>query len=96
MCELPPELIQRASLVVVDQLEAAMAEAGELIQAVEAGFLSWQSVIELGQLLQAPPTSIFGISIFKSVGVAIQDWAIAALLHARVEDQVPAGIELWP
>src|SRR2546423_10552182 len=45
--ELPPELVERAQTVLVDQLAAAQLESGDLIQAAEAGKLQWCQVVEM-------------------------------------------------
>ncbi|QKV75762.1 ornithine cyclodeaminase family protein [Amycolatopsis sp. Hca4] len=79
MRELPAELLATAGCVVVDQAEAALAEAGEVIHAVDAGFLERGELIELGSALRRPPV-VDGRTVFKSVGLAVQDWAIARLL----------------
>ncbi|MET9001858.1 ornithine cyclodeaminase family protein [Amycolatopsis sp. NPDC004169] len=79
MRELPAELLTTAGCVVVDQAEAALAEAGEVIHAVDAGFLERGELIELGSALCRPPV-VGGRTVFKSVGLAVQDWAIARLL----------------
>jgi len=86
--EVPPETVSRAK-VVVDQLEAAKEEAGDIVIAVERGLLSWDDVhAELGQLAagqkpgrEAPDE----VTFFKSVGLAIQDIAaaVAAMENAR-------------
>ncbi|MEC3977361.1 ornithine cyclodeaminase family protein [Amycolatopsis sp. H20-H5] len=83
MRELPPELLQAASAVVVDQLEAAVEEAGEIIHALDTGLLERAAIRELGPALADPPDRT-GRTVFKSVGVAAQDWAIARLLAARI------------
>ncbi len=89
MCELPLEMLADA-LVVVDQKEAAWAEAGELIQAREAGLLDPTSVVELGDIVlgrHRGRTSPLQVTVFKSVGLAIQDVAAADRLLARAERQ---------
>jgi ornithine cyclodeaminase/alanine dehydrogenase-like protein (mu-crystallin family) len=49
--------------------------------------------------LTGPPVP-HGITIFKSVGIAIQDWAICNLVEARIRDDAgsagvrPAELEL--
>lgn len=77
MCELPLELLADASVVVVDQLEAALAESGEIIDALAAGLPV--EPVELGAALKSPPAP-GGRTVFKSVGLAAQDWAVASLL----------------
>ncbi|MEU7791135.1 ornithine cyclodeaminase family protein [Amycolatopsis sp. NPDC049159] len=79
MRELPAELLATAGCVVVDQVEAALAEAGEVIHAVETGLLGRGQLIELGDALREPPV-VRGRTVFKSVGLAVQDWAVARLL----------------
>jgi ornithine cyclodeaminase len=72
----------------VDHLPAALAEAGELIDALECGALRREDVREIGQALaggmpgRAHPEEI---TFFKSVGLAVQDAAAAqaALLRAQ-------------
>ncbi|GLZ33799.1 ornithine cyclodeaminase [Lentzea sp. NBRC 105346] len=82
MRELPEELLTTSDLVVVDEVGAAMAEAGEIIAAVEAGVLKVEQLCELGAALGNPPDP-GGRTVFKSVGVACQDWAVARLLSRR-------------
>ncbi|WP_410643983.1 ornithine cyclodeaminase family protein [Amycolatopsis sp. lyj-346] len=79
MRELPAELLATAGCVVVDQAGAALEEAGEVIHAVDAGLLDRADLVELGSALLTPP-AVTGRTVFKSVGLAVQDWAIARLL----------------
>ena len=87
LAEIPVETCGRA-FVVVDSLEAAREEAGELIQAVAAGTMNWEGVgAELGDLVlgRAEISQRPGVTLFKSVGLAVQDAlaAKAALANAR-------------
>lgn len=75
MHELPGDLLAN-SYVVVDAREAVLQESGEIIDAVAAGVIDTQQLHELGFALQSPPQRS-GRTVFKSVGLAIQDWAIA-------------------
>jgi len=83
MRELPAELLGSAGCVVVDQVDAALAEAGEVIHAVDGGLLDRDGLLELGPALRRPPT-VEGRTVFKSVGLAVQDWAVARLLGEAV------------
>lgn len=76
--ELPPELLTRAELIAVDSLEAARTEAGDLL----AGLDQWDLVYELGHLVDRPRTP-GGISIFKSVGLGVEDVAAAGYIYER-------------
>ncbi len=88
MQEIPEETIRRA-LVVVDSLAAALAEAGDLIQPMAKGVITRQHLgTELGEIargVKPARTSPEQVTVFKSVGVAVQDAAAAqlALLNAR-------------
>jgi ornithine cyclodeaminase len=85
MAEVPPAAVARAR-VFVDQRTAAWAEAGDLIQARDAGLLDERGVVELGQVIagQAPGrTSDTEITFFKSVGNAVQDVAVAQIALAE-------------
>ncbi|WP_202867534.1 ornithine cyclodeaminase family protein [Kribbella pittospori] len=79
MRELPRDLFATASTVLVDQQAAALEESGEIIDAVDSGTLQRTDLVELGPALSTPPAST-GRTVFKSVGIGPQDWAIAAAL----------------
>ena len=83
MCELPPELFARADVVAVDSIEAATTEAGDIMAALSRGALEASALVEIGSLVGAPPRPP-RLTIFKSVGSAIQDWAICHLLSTRI------------
>jgi len=82
MVELPPELFGVASLVAVDSREAALAEAGDLVAAIEAGLLGSDDFVEIGSIERSWVASRDpeAITVFKSVGLAIQDVAAAELV----------------
>jgi ornithine cyclodeaminase/alanine dehydrogenase-like protein (mu-crystallin family) len=61
-----------------------MLEAGEIIDAVATGTIARRGLTELGRLLVDPPAELSGLTVFKSVGIAIQDWAIARLISERL------------
>lgn len=88
MQELPPETIARA-LVVVDQVEAALAEAGDLIKPLEAGTVGRDHFQrELGQLVSgmvSGRTNDEQVTLFKSVGNAVQDVTVAQWAAAQAQ-----------
>jgi ornithine cyclodeaminase len=80
MREFEPALLGRAR-VVVDQREAAMAEAGEVIVAINGGLVRRDSLIELGAIVNGAArgrASDDEITVFKSVGLAVQDLVAGA------------------
>jgi ornithine cyclodeaminase len=73
--ELAPALISR-STVVVDTLEGAEEEAGDLIQAENEGAFSWEAATPLVEALNWPERPATTV-VFKSVGHAMWDLAAA-------------------
>jgi ornithine cyclodeaminase/alanine dehydrogenase-like protein (mu-crystallin family) len=86
MCELPPTLFSRC-LTVVDQRAAAQAGAGDLIQAADQGLLDWEDVVELGELLLRPRGFSHSVTVFKSVGLAVQDALAADFIYRRAGEE---------
>lgn len=88
--EIPQATVIRARIV-VDQRYAALAEAGELIQPIKRGALPPSAVnTELGQLLISPELarhSPSNITLFKSVGLAIQDVHAASAATCNAASQ---------
>ncbi len=86
MVELPPELFARAGLVAIDSHAASMAEAGDVVAAIERGFVAEASLVEIGTVARgwAATRDPDAITIFKSVGLAIQDVAAAELVAERL------------
>ncbi len=85
MAEIPPETVQAAK-VVVDHRPACLAEAGDLIQPLQQGLIDAAHVYaELGEIVtgrKAGRTSDEEVTLFKSVGNAVQDLAAAGYVAA--------------
>ncbi|NDD65304.1 MAG: ornithine cyclodeaminase family protein, partial [Acidobacteria bacterium] len=82
--------LSRADLVVVDSIDQARIEAGELVSAVEKGLLSWERMIELRHVVAGdhPGRRDSGqITLFKSLGLAIEDIATAAVVYQAARQQ---------
>ena len=88
MQEVDPDLVRRAR-VVVDQREAAWEEAGDLVVPAESGLIGRDAIdAELGEIVngEAPPgRGAHDFTLFKSVGNAAQDIAIAGTAVAKAE-----------
>jgi ornithine cyclodeaminase len=82
MREVPAETVQRACLV-VDSRPAALAEAGDILQPMREGRIDASYIrAELGEIVinrQIGRTDESQITLFKSVGLAVQDAAAARL-----------------
>ncbi|HEX3721637.1 MAG TPA: ornithine cyclodeaminase, partial [Nitrolancea sp.] len=79
MQEIPVETIARAKIV-VDAVDAVLAEAGDLIIALNSGAIDRGRIsLELGQLASGATGRVDDseITLFKSVGNAVQDIAVA-------------------
>lgn len=88
--EIDVEAVRRSGLIVVDQLEGARLEAGDLTAAAEAGALDWDQMIELGAIVtgQHPGrTDDQQITLFESQGLAIQDMAAAAHVYEQARER---------
>jgi len=82
--EIDLEVFRRASLTVVDTREGVFKEAGDALAAVTAGVARRQEVFELSQLVsgRSPRRSDERqITLFKSVGTAVQDVALAVRVY---------------
>lgn len=85
--ELDHVAVERAGLIVVDDLEQAKLECGDLIWPLERGAFRWSMAHELkdvvvpGRLSGRPTESV--ITLFESQGVALED--IAAAMHVYRE-----------
>jgi ornithine cyclodeaminase len=83
--ELDDALLGRAELIVVEWLPAAQAEAGEFVRA-EPGTIDPARVTELGKLLvkgTAYQRRAGDIVVYKSVGIGLEDVALAHLVYQR-------------
>jgi ornithine cyclodeaminase/alanine dehydrogenase-like protein (mu-crystallin family) len=91
MREIEDDLVLKADTVLVDSRDACSLEAGELI----SSGIKKEDMVELGQLVGddgAPdPAKVerlvktSSITVFKSVGVGIQDVAIAHAVLGRAQ-----------
>ena len=81
MREVPRELIDGSSLILVDSVEACMGEAGDLVG------ISPERWIELGYFsITSHERQIPSRTVFKSVGLGVQDIAIADLVLRRAQE----------
>jgi ornithine cyclodeaminase/alanine dehydrogenase-like protein (mu-crystallin family) len=89
MREVAPGVLHRARIV-VDDRKAALAEAGELIATVNDGSLDPEELIELGEVVtgaQVGREDDEQITLFKSVGLAVQDLCAGAAALQRAEQE---------
>lgn len=83
MRELDPELVARARLV-VDSRDAALQESGDVVLAIREGRITAEHAqLELGQVIGGAAGRRLGdeVTLFKSLGLAVEDLAAAALAY---------------
>ncbi len=82
--ELDDAVLSRAARIVVEWKTAAEAEAGEFKRAAP-GVIKPERVFELGALLADPtPRHPDDIVVYKSVGIGLEDVAIAHWIHTKL------------
>lgn len=90
--ELDVETVRRSACVVVDSVEQARLEAGDLARAAEAEAFYWEDAQELGVVVigEFPGREDASeITLFESQGIALEDVALAARVFERA---VKAGV----
>lgn len=90
--EIDSTVVRRARRIVVESIEQAQLEAGDLFVPIDAGYLHWNQVHELSEVVlgRVPGRETDEeITLFKSVGLGLQDMALAALIY---EAAVRAGV----
>jgi ornithine cyclodeaminase/alanine dehydrogenase-like protein (mu-crystallin family) len=83
--ELDAQIVRRAALLVTDDVAQAKTEAGEFIDLARTGELDWNDLVPLHRIVAEPnlrrdPNAV---TLFKSLGVGLEDLAIASLLYDR-------------
>ena len=84
--EIDDAAVQRNSVIVVDSIEQAKLESGDLLPAFEKRLFRWEQVAELSEIVGGSHTGRTGaeqITLFKSNGIALEDTAIATLVYNR-------------
>lgn len=84
------EVFRRAQVVVADSKEQAKMEAGDFVEPTKAGVLQWSDVIELAPLsIGRYPgrESPQDVTLFKSLGLGIEDIALAVKVVELAKQQ---------
>jgi alanine dehydrogenase len=90
--EVDGDTVLRAAVKVTDDVEQARMEAGEFRDLVAGNRLKWTDVRELGELVTGKVQgrqSSSDITLFKSLGIALEDVAFGELVYQRA---LAAGI----
>jgi ornithine cyclodeaminase/alanine dehydrogenase-like protein (mu-crystallin family) len=88
--ELDDVAVERSAVVAVDALDQAEIEAGDLLIPAAAGRFDFARAVELGEIvagLKPGRTSDADITLFKSLGIALEDVAVAGHVYARARER---------
>jgi ornithine cyclodeaminase/alanine dehydrogenase-like protein (mu-crystallin family) len=88
--EVDATTVQRADTIVCDSIEQCRLEAGDFVAALEAGAVEWSNMHELADVVAGRDTgrkTAESITLFKSVGLALEDVALAARLVELAEKE---------
>lgn len=88
--EVDAETVLRATVRATDQVAQARVEAGEYRDLIAAGRLQWQDIVELGDIATGKVSGRRGpadITLFKSLGIALEDIAFADLIWRRAVER---------
>src|SRR6266446_416044 len=90
--------VRRCGSIIVDSKDQARIEAGDFVQALEEGSIHWADIHELGQVIvgrytgRAHPQDV---TLFKSLGIALEDVAVAARVYDRAVKEGVGRMVEW-
>jgi ornithine cyclodeaminase/alanine dehydrogenase len=90
--------VRRCESIVVDSKDQARIEAGDFVQALEEGSIHWADVHELGQVIVGRYTGRAhsqDVTMFKSLGIALEDIAVAARVVAKAQASGVGHVLEW-
>jgi alanine dehydrogenase len=96
--EIDAVAVRCCNSIVVDSKDQARLEAGDFVQALEEGSIHWANIHELGQVIvgrytgRAHPEDK---TLFKSMGIAIEDVAVAARVYEKAKAMGLGRIIEW-
>jgi len=88
--EIDVTTIRRADRIVCDSIDACRLEAGDFVPALEDGSLDWSRIHELSDVVVDRETGRAlpeDITLFKSVGLGLEDLAVAVRIYERARDE---------
>ncbi len=88
--EIDQKTFSRSSIVVVDAMEECLQGAQELIDAIQAGVVKKENVVELSEIVAGKKkgrTSPSQVTLFKSQGSGLQDVASAVRIYEQAVKQ---------
>ena len=87
--EIDEGVVARAAVMAIDDLAQAKIEAAELIFAYEKRKWDWSRAVPLGEIVAgraAGRTSPQDVTLFKSLGIGLEDVAVAAVVYRKATE----------
>jgi ornithine cyclodeaminase/alanine dehydrogenase-like protein (mu-crystallin family) len=87
--EIDVDTVRRADAIVCDSIEQCKIEAGDFRQALEEGVTDWRLMHDLSEVVTGRQTGRAlpeNVTLFKSVGLAIEDIALAHAIYQRAKE----------
>ncbi len=88
--EIDVAAVQQADHIVCDSIEACKIEAGDFVEALNQGVTDWRLMHDLAEVVAGRQTGRAtpeDVTLFKSVGLAVEDVALAATILERAKAQ---------
>jgi ornithine cyclodeaminase/alanine dehydrogenase-like protein (mu-crystallin family) len=88
--EIDTTVVRRADNIVCDSVKACRNEAGDFAEALSKGIFDWSRAVELADVVTGRATgrnTRDSITLFKSVGLALEDVALGAKVLERARAQ---------
>lgn len=82
--------VRRADAIICDSIEQCRIEAGDFVEAIESGVTDWRLMHDLADVVTGRQTGRAHpdqVTLFKSVGLAIEDVALGASILQRARAQ---------
>lgn len=84
--EIDEKTVNASRIIAVESVEQCKIESGELVASAEKGNIFWDQIIELGDIVSGSINGRYNendITLFKSIGIAIEDICIAKCLYDK-------------
>ena len=88
--EVDGEAVRRSAVVAVDARDQAEIEAGDLLLAAQSGDFTFARAVELAEIVSgkvAGRPDAAAITLFKSLGIGLEDVAVAGWVYAQARER---------
>ncbi len=97
--ELDDDVVKMADLIVVESIEQCKLESGDFLHPLQKGIFRWEQVVEISNIAAGQHvgrSDSTQITLFKSLGVALEDIATASVVyHKALEQGMGTQLDMW-